>query len=75
MGVQRNYLVPSAMSRSTVLTGATTIKGIMCRAARTAALYVPICQDELSEMEIQVMKGLYLVGCVPISRYPICADG
>lgn len=36
------YFEPSSMSRSTVLMGATTINGILCFAARTAALYVPI---------------------------------
>lgn len=36
------YLSPVSMLRSTVLTGATTINGIPCRAASTAALYVPI---------------------------------
>ena len=35
---------PSAMARSTVLVGATTINAILCLAARTAALYVPICR-------------------------------
>ena len=33
----------SAMVRSTVLVGATTINAILCLAAKTAALYVPIC--------------------------------
>ena len=36
------HSLPSAISRSTVLTGATTMNGIPCRAASTAALYVPI---------------------------------
>jgi len=39
----RAYFEPLSMSRSTVLMGATTINGILCFAARTAALYVPIC--------------------------------
>ena len=40
----KTHPLPSAMSRSTVLTGATTMKGMLWRAAKTAALYVPICQ-------------------------------
>ena len=32
------YLEPSGVSKSTVLTGATTINGILCLAASTAAL-------------------------------------
>lgn len=38
---QYAYALPSAMSRSTVLIGATTINGMLCREASTAALYVP----------------------------------
>jgi hypothetical protein len=37
-----SYFDPSGMSRSTVLIGATTMNGILWRAAITAALYVPI---------------------------------
>lgn len=36
------YCEPSEMSRSTVLMGAMTMNGILCLAASTAALYVPI---------------------------------
>ena len=36
------YPNPSAVLKSTVLVGAMTKNGILCLAARTAALYVPI---------------------------------
>lgn len=36
------YLAPLGISRSTELMGATTMNGILCLAASTAALYVPI---------------------------------
>lgn len=36
---------PSDLERSTVLVGATTMKGMLCLAASTAALYVPTYQQ------------------------------
>jgi len=44
----KTYFDPSDMSRSTVLMGATTMKGMLCRAASTAALYVPIYSATMS---------------------------
>jgi hypothetical protein len=61
------------MSRSTVLTGATTIKGMLCLAARTAALYVPIYSCEF-ENGLEGGKGKDLVGRVAVLDYPVCAD-
>lgn len=37
-GVDLTYFEPSGVSKSTVLTGATTMNGMLCLAASTAAL-------------------------------------
>lgn len=63
------YLVPSAMSRSTVLIGATTINGILCRAARTAALYVPICHCDLGIKTWRLLWGG--VPCWPCHHFSL----
>jgi hypothetical protein len=42
----RTYPDPSIVFRSIVLVGAMTKNGILCLAARTAALYVPIYPEE-----------------------------
>jgi hypothetical protein len=39
---QAIHSLPVARDRSMVVTGATTMKGTLCRCARTAAWYVPI---------------------------------
>lgn len=56
-----------------MLIGATTINGILCRAARTAALYVPIymveCGNKLS------YHARHLVGSVAVPCNAVGAHG
>lgn len=58
------------MSKSIVLVGATTINGILCRAARTAALYVPIC-NAAQWMLAENNHVAHLVGSVTVPSYAI----
>jgi hypothetical protein len=67
------YPDPSATARSTVLIGATTMKGILCRAAMTAALYVPIYSFVRLRKYylIDEVESMDLVGSITVLCYPV----
>ena len=69
------YLDPSAVLKSTVLVGAMTKNGILCLAASTAALYVPIYPCQIQQAVTEVLESPpHLVGGVTVLGDPICTN-
>ena len=69
------YPDPSTVFKSIVLVGAMTKNGILCLAARTAALYVPIYSSVIQRVANRKLKTpSYLVGCVSVLGDPICTN-